>query len=91
MLWRRANGSPPFTCRKGLQAESAQARASVPVTPLSRVLKAVGAGDEDKAFGLLDAFDQHDNALIALRMDPAFDALRSDSRFIILLACLHLR
>ncbi len=42
----------------------------------------VGMGDRDKAFAWLEkAYADHSNSLITLRVDPAYDPLRSDPRF----------
>jgi tetratricopeptide (TPR) repeat protein len=39
-------------------------------------------GDKDKAFALLEkAYDERDNLVVLLKVDPYFDPLRSDPRF----------
>jgi tetratricopeptide (TPR) repeat protein len=39
-------------------------------------------GDKDQAFGLLEkAYEERDNMVIPLKVDPMFDSLRSDPRF----------
>ncbi len=42
----------------------------------------VGMGNKDEAFAWLEkAYSQHSNVLTTLKVDPAFDPLRSDPRF----------
>lgn len=39
-------------------------------------------GDKDRAFALLErAFDERDNMVVLLKVEPMFDSLRSDPRF----------
>jgi tetratricopeptide (TPR) repeat protein len=39
-------------------------------------------GDKDQAFALLDrAYDERDNMMILLKVEPIFDPMRSDPRF----------
>ena len=39
-------------------------------------------GDKDQAFALLEkAYNEHDNMIVLLKIDPYFDSLRSDRRF----------
>ncbi len=39
-------------------------------------------GDKDQAFALLDkAYDERDNMMVLLKVEPMFDPLRSDPRF----------
>jgi tetratricopeptide (TPR) repeat protein len=43
-------------------------------------------GDKDQAFSLLEkAYDERDNMVVLLKVDPYFDPLRSDPRFATLL------
>jgi tetratricopeptide (TPR) repeat protein len=43
-------------------------------------------GDKDQAFALLNkAYDERDNMMVLLKVDPYFDPLRSDPRFTVLL------
>jgi adenylate cyclase len=42
----------------------------------------IGVGDNDKAFEWLEkSFAAHSPGLVALKVDPVFDPLRSDPRF----------
>jgi hypothetical protein len=44
------------------------------------------AGDKERAFALLEkAYQQHDPSLANLKVDPGFDSLRSDPRYVDLL------
>jgi tetratricopeptide (TPR) repeat protein len=48
-------------------------------------------GERDKAFAhLRKACDQRDPALLMLKVEPAYDQLRSDPRFKEVLRCVHL-
>ena len=42
----------------------------------------LGTGDKDKALADLErAYSEHYNALVTLKVEPAFDPLRPDPRF----------
>lgn len=57
------------------------------VSPWCFALVYTGLGDKDRAFLLLDkAFSERSADLIALKVTPAYDSLRSDARFTDLLA-----
>jgi len=48
-------------------------------------------GEKDKAFAQLrKACDQRDPALLMVKIDPAYEQLRSDPRFKEVLRCVHL-
>jgi serine/threonine protein kinase/Flp pilus assembly protein TadD len=56
------------------------------VLPSATALVYLGLGDHDELFASLDqAFDEREARMIHLKVDPAFDPLRSDPRFIDLL------
>jgi TolB-like protein/DNA-binding winged helix-turn-helix (wHTH) protein/Flp pilus assembly protein TadD len=53
-----------------------------PVDPSPFVWAYIGLGDKDQAFSWLEkAYSQHSNILTSLKVDPAYDRLRSDPRF----------
>jgi TolB-like protein/DNA-binding winged helix-turn-helix (wHTH) protein/Tfp pilus assembly protein PilF len=55
---------------------------SHPLDPMIFVTPYVGIGDKDQAFASLEkSVAAHSPALVTLRVEPAFDPLRSDSRF----------
>ncbi len=50
--------------------------------PLAEALTYVGAGRKDQAIGVLQkAYTEHSDALVSLRVNPVYDALRDDARF----------
>jgi serine/threonine-protein kinase len=52
------------------------------VSPYFFALIYTGLGDKDQAFAYLDkSFDEHNDYLIYLKVEPLFDPLRSDPRF----------
>ncbi len=75
--------------RAGKQAQAEQALRKLlalnrqhPMDPMVIVLAYVGLGNNDQAIAWLEkAYAQHSNGLTALKVDPAFDPLRSDPRF----------
>ncbi|HYO90518.1 MAG TPA: tetratricopeptide repeat protein, partial [Pyrinomonadaceae bacterium] len=61
------------------------------VSPYSIALVYTGLGDKDKAFSWIErAYDERDEALVHLKVDPRLDPLRSDPRFNNWLALLKL-
>jgi tetratricopeptide (TPR) repeat protein len=55
---------------------------SKPVDPIVIAQAYVGLGDKDQAIAWLEkACEQHSNELTSLKVNPAYDSLRSDSRF----------
>ena len=61
------------------------------VSPVSTALVYAGLGENDRAFEWLDkAFAVHDHSLASLKVEPAYDSLRSDPRFRALLRRVHL-
>ena len=55
---------------------------SHPLDPMIFVTPYVGVGDKDQAFAALErSFVAHSPGLVTLRVEPAFDPLRSDPRF----------
>ena len=56
------------------------------MAPVNLALVYAGLGDKDLAFAWLEkACDDHSQWLSEIRVDPAFDPLRSDTRFVDLL------
>ena len=52
------------------------------ISPGSMAILYCLVGDKDQAFALLEkAYDERDNMIVLLKIDPYFDALRSDRRF----------
>jgi len=52
------------------------------VQPVSIALVYIGLGEKDEAFGWLDkAYEEHAQWLSEIKVDPAFDPLRTDARF----------
>jgi serine/threonine protein kinase len=61
------------------------------VAPVNLALVYAGLGDKDQAFAWLDkACDDHSQWLSEIKVDPAFDPLRSDPRFADLLGRMNL-
>jgi tetratricopeptide (TPR) repeat protein len=57
-------------------------RRSHPLDPMLFVAPYVGLGDNDQAFAWLEkSMAAHSPGLIALKVDPVYDPLRSDPRF----------
>jgi Flp pilus assembly protein TadD len=95
--WRHAYGDKPWTWselaylygRSGQQAQAEQALRKLlqwnqrqPVDPAAIVWAYVGTGNKDQAFVYLEkAYSQHSSALATLKVEPAFDPLRSDPRY----------
>lgn len=75
--------------RAGKQVQAEQALRKLlalnrqhPMDPMVIVLAYVGLGNNVQAIAWLEkAYAQHSNGLTALKVDPAFDPLRSDPRF----------
>lgn len=52
------------------------------MNPVSVLPPYVGMNEREKALVLLQkAYQEHSNALTVLKVDPAYDSLRSDPRF----------
>ncbi len=67
--------------RRALQ-QLAQLNTRRHVDPATLVVAYVGMGNKDEAFAWLQkAYLEHSFVLTALKVDPLFDALRSDPRF----------
>src|SRR5262249_18849444 len=61
------------------------------VSPVNLALVYTGLGEQDQAFAWLDkAYDDHSQWLSEIKVDPAFDPLRSDPRFMNLLRRMNL-
>ena len=57
-----------------------------PMDPMVIAFAYIGMGNNDQAIAWLEkAYAQHSNGLTVLKVDPAFDPLRGDSRFLDLL------
>ena len=57
---------------------------NIPKTPISQLYFVLG--EEDKGFEFLDkAYEEHDEYLIFAKIQPGFDTVRSDPRFVALL------
>ena len=55
------------------------------------LFRSAGIGDKEQALAWLErAYDQHSNILTTLKVDPAFDSLRSEPRFQEVLRRVHL-
>ncbi|MGB9068852.1 MAG: FlgO family outer membrane protein [Candidatus Acidiferrales bacterium] len=60
--------------------------AAAPMSPMVFAWAYLGHGDNDKALELMyKAYEQHSNVMTSLKVEPAFDPLRNDPRFIELL------
>jgi TolB-like protein/DNA-binding winged helix-turn-helix (wHTH) protein/Tfp pilus assembly protein PilF len=95
--WRHAYGDQPWTWselayvygRSGQQARAEHALQKLlqwdqrrPVDPGAVVWAYIGTGNKDQAFAYLEkAYLQHSNILATLKVEPAFDPLRSDPRY----------
>ena len=56
------------------------------VAPYWRGVVYTGLGKKDEAFALLEkASEEHDGSMVFLKVDPVFDSIRSDPRFISLM------
>jgi tetratricopeptide (TPR) repeat protein len=61
------------------------------VSPVSLAQAYIGLGDKDQAFAWLDrGFEERDTVMTSLRVEPAFDPIRSDPRFAALLKRMRL-
>jgi tetratricopeptide (TPR) repeat protein len=61
------------------------------VSPVSLAQAYIGLGDKDQAFAWLNkAFEERDTVMTSLRVEPAFDPIRSDPRFTALLKRMRL-
>ena len=61
------------------------------VSPCDIAVSYLGLGDRDKAFRWLEkAYENHDAGLMWLKIDPVFDELRTDPRFLDLLVRVRL-
>jgi Flp pilus assembly protein TadD len=95
--WRRADGDQPWIWsglayvdgKSGQQAQAEHALQKLlqwdqrqPVDPSAIVWAYLGTGNKDQAFAYLEkAYLQHANIIVTLKVEPAFDPLRSDPRF----------
>jgi hypothetical protein len=60
--------------------------AAAPMSPMVFAWAYLGHGDKDKTLELMyEAYEQHSNVMTSLKVEPAFDPLRNDPRFIELL------
>jgi TolB-like protein/Tfp pilus assembly protein PilF len=61
------------------------------ISPVSLAQAYIGLGDKDQAFAWLDkGFEERDTVMTSLRVEPAFDPIRSDARFAALLKRMRL-
>jgi tetratricopeptide (TPR) repeat protein len=61
------------------------------ISPVSLAQAYIGLGDKDQAFAWLNkAFEERDTVMTSLRVEPAFDPIRSDPRFTALLKRMRL-
>jgi TolB-like protein/DNA-binding winged helix-turn-helix (wHTH) protein/Tfp pilus assembly protein PilF len=59
-----------------------QSNSRSPIDPGGFVFPYVALGDKEQAFAWLEkAYSQHSNSMILLKVEPAYDSLRSDRRF----------
>ena len=73
--------SQPVPARRAL-ANLQQLNRHHPIDPLAFVGPYIGLGDNDQAFAWIDkSVAAHSPGLTALKVDPVYDPLRSDSRF----------
>ncbi len=95
--WADAYGESEWTCawrafvygRSGQNAQARQALAKVRQfydrglrSPDPMLWALVGVGDRDQSFAWFEkAYADHSNVLTSLKVNPAFDGLRSDPRF----------
>lgn len=95
--WQRAAGagvrkSWEFAYVHGCSGQKEKARAELKnleaenrkqsIDPASWAFVSLGVGDNDVALGWLEkAYAQHSNGLTSLKVEPAYDPLRSDPRF----------
>jgi TolB-like protein/DNA-binding winged helix-turn-helix (wHTH) protein/Tfp pilus assembly protein PilF len=94
--WRRVDDTPWSLAqsayvfgRSGQQAEARRALEKLEqlnrrhqIDPAPILIAYVGMGNKDEALAWLEkAYSQHSNVLTTLKVDPAFDPLRSDPRF----------
>jgi hypothetical protein len=64
-----------------LRLEPEQQRPEFDLPPILSVAY-VGLGDKDKALAWLErGYQEHSNAMTALKVDPMYDPLRGDPRF----------
>jgi hypothetical protein len=61
------------------------------LSPFHIAVAYAGLGDKDAAFRWLErAYAEHASFMDGIKVTPAFDGLRSDPRFVALLARMHL-
>jgi hypothetical protein len=80
--------------RMGKIQEARQTLASgcASTTAVGCAATALALGDREKAFAELErAIPEHDNHLIWLRVEPMFDPIRNDPRFLAILKQINLR
>ena len=71
-----------MTSRRAQDPRNKQRAQQTYVQPLWLAVIHVALGEKDRALDPLQtAFDDRSVGLVYLKMDPAFDALRGDSRF----------
>jgi hypothetical protein len=77
------SGGWPAALRKGIAVSVAQRNSKAEyASPYSIAALYADLGDKDHAFEWLNtAYLEHDENLLALRTDTAFDSLRSDPRY----------
>jgi TolB-like protein/DNA-binding winged helix-turn-helix (wHTH) protein len=62
------------------------------VSPCSVAIAYVGLGDHDRAFEWLEkAYKERDHSMVTLKVEPAYNPLRSDPRFVALLRRMKLQ